>query len=98
MPPAKEWVNQVPLRIKTEVVETLSALSQFHRIPDETLIRIAKQRTRVQAADRWAAIRLLISNPCPIPVVHGKQQPPRRLGGLKTPAKLTLIPGGRRVR
>ena len=98
MPPAKEWVNQVPLRVKTEVVETLSALAQFHRIPDETLIRIARQRTRVQAADRWAAIRLLISNPCPIPVPDGKQNRRRRLGGLKTLAKLILIPGGRRVR
>lgn len=95
MPPAKEWVNQVPLQIKTEVVETLSKLPQFQGIPDETLIRIARQRTRVQVSDRWGAIRMLISNPCPIPVVDDRPKPRRPLRLPAPPPRLTLIRGGR---
>ncbi len=98
MPPAKEWVNQVPLQIKTEVVETLSKLRQFQGIADETLIRIARQRTRVQVSDRWGAIRMLISNPCPIPVVNVKQRPRRPLRLPMPPPRLTLIRGGRIMR
>jgi hypothetical protein len=95
MQPTKTWVNQVPLRIKTELVEALSGLPRFQGIPDETLIRIAKQRTGVQVADRWGAIRMLISNPCPIPVVDGRQKPRRPLRLPTPPPKLTLIRGGR---
>ena len=95
MPPAKEWVNQIPLRIKTEVVGTLSRLPQFHGIADEMLIRIAKRRTRVQVADRWAAIRMLISNPCPIPIVNERPRPRRPLHLHAPPPRLTLIQGGR---
>lgn len=98
MQPIEEWVNQVPLRIKTEVVGTLSGLQQFHGILDRTLIRIARQRTRVQAADRWAAIRMLISNPCPLPVAEGRQKRRRSVLGLRAPTKLILIAGGRKVR
>jgi hypothetical protein len=94
MPLIKEWVNQTPLRVKTEVVESLSSLEQFQRISDETLIRIARQRTRVQVADRWGAIRMLLSNPCPIPATDGMQKP-RRLRLPAPPPKLTLIRGGR---
>lgn len=95
MQPTKEWVNRVPLRIKTEAVEALSGLSQFHGIADEMLIRLARQRTGVHVADRWGAIRMLISNPCPIPVVDGKQKPRGDVDGPATPAKLTLLVGGR---
>jgi len=98
MQPTKEWVNQVPLRIRTELVESLSGLPQFHGVPDQTLIRITKQRTGVQVADRWAAIRMLLSNPCPIPVVGGKQKPRRPLSLPTPPPKLTLIHGGRILR
>lgn len=98
MPPAKEWINQVPLRIKSEAVATLSGLSQFHGVADETLIRIARQRTSVHVADRWGAIRMLISNPCPIPIVDDRPKPSRPLT-LPTPRpKLILIQGGRMVR
>jgi hypothetical protein len=95
MQPIKEWVNQVPLRIKTDLVETLAGLSRFHGITDETLIRIARRRTGVQVADRWGAIRMLLSNPCPIPVVGGRQKPRSRISGLATPLKLSLIQGRR---
>jgi hypothetical protein len=95
MQPTKKWVNQVPLRIRTEVVGTISGLSQFQGIPDETLSRIARQRSRVHVADRWAAIRMLISNPCPIPVVDAKPKPRRPLSLPTPPPRLTLIRGGR---
>jgi hypothetical protein len=95
MQPTKTWVNQAPLRIKAELVGTLSACPQFQGIPDETLIRIARQRSKVQVADRWAAIRMLLSNPCPIPVVDGRQKPHRPLSLPSPPPKLVLIRGGR---
>lgn len=99
MQPTREWVNQVPLKTKAEMIGQLSGLSQFHGMPDETLIGLARQRTRVQVSDRWGAIRMLISNPCPIPVVDNGQNPPRRPLRLPAPPpRLTLIRGGRIVR
>jgi hypothetical protein len=95
MQPTKMWVNQVPLRIKTEMVETLSGIPRFKDIPDQTLIRIALQRTGVQVADRWGAIRMLLSNPCPIPLVNERQKPRRPLSLPTPPPKLALIRGGR---
>jgi hypothetical protein len=98
MQPTKEKANQVPLRIRTELAERLSELSQFQGVPDETLIRIAKLRTRVQLADRWTAIQMLISNPCPVPVVDNKPKTSRPLSLPTTPPKLALIKGGRILR
>jgi hypothetical protein len=60
--------KQVPLRVKGEAVEYLSSLSQFHGIPDDSLIRLAERRTGLNVTDRWVAVALIIGNRVPIPV------------------------------
>jgi hypothetical protein len=55
-------------RISAEGIKQLSALPQFHDIPTEALIRIAKYKTAIKVTNRWAAVSLIVANPCPIPV------------------------------
>jgi len=95
----REWQNTVPLRIKDEAIKRLSSLSQFHGIPDDVLIRLAKLRAKVVVADRWGAIAAIANNPCPLPVPDTKKQaqkqPRWKLRGLAAPPRLKLIKGGR---
>lgn len=89
-----EFPNQAPLRIKPAAVSYLSSLSQFHAIPDESLIRLTHRRTRLNVPDRWVAIALILGNPIPIPVA-GQGRPRWQLKKAAAPAKLRLIAGGR---
>jgi len=89
-----EFPNQAPLRIKPAAVSYLSSLSQFHAIPDESLIRLAHRRTRLNVPDRWVAIALILGNRIPIPVA-GQGRPRWQLKKAAAPAKLRLIAGGR---
>jgi hypothetical protein len=92
-----EFPNQAPLRIKPAAVSYLSSLSQFHDIPDESLIRLAHRRTRLNVPDRWVAIALILGNRIPIPV-SGQGRPRWQLKKAAAPAKLRLIAGGRVAR
>jgi len=83
-----------PLRIKSEAINHLSSLKQFHGIPDDSLIRIAERRTRLKVQDRWVAVALILGNRVPIPVPFERQKKTETLP--KTaPPKLTVITGGR---
>jgi hypothetical protein len=93
-----EFPNQVPLRIKPEAVSYLSSLSRFHGIADESLIRLAKRRTGLKVADRWAAIALILSNGVLIPIPGLKVRPRWQVRGPRVPSKLKLIQGGRIVK
>ena len=55
-------------RISAEGIKQLSALPQFHGVPTEALIRIVRYKTKLKVTNRWAAISLIVANPCPIPV------------------------------
>ena len=88
--------KQEPLRVTVEAVKHFSSLSQFHGIPDESLIRLAKRRTGLHVPDRWVAISLLRSNLGPIPVANLKERPPkqeRETAVTPPPPKLILIKG-----
>jgi hypothetical protein len=56
------------LQISPDGIRRLSSLRQFHGIATGMLIRIAALRTGLRVTNRWAAIELIVSNPCPIPV------------------------------
>jgi hypothetical protein len=90
--------KQVPLRVKGEAVKYLSSLSQFHGIPDESLIRIAERRTGLSVPDRWVAVALIIGNRVPIPVPTPDGRPQGKSGEATAPAKLVVITGGRIAR
>jgi len=90
--------KQVPLRVKGEAVKYLSSLSQFHGIPDDSLIRIAERRTGLNVPDRWVAVALIIGNRVPIPVPTPDGRPQGKSGEAMAPAKLVLITGGRIAR
>jgi hypothetical protein len=98
MRPAKLHVGQHPLRVKPEAIKHLSSLPQFHGVPDEALIRIAKRRTRLYVPDRWVAIALILGNRVPIPVPGSNWRPRWQPEESTVPAKLELIHGGRIVR
>jgi len=86
--------TSLPLCIKSEAINHLSSLKQFHVIPDESLIRLAESRTRLKVPDRWVAIALILGNRVPIPVPFERQKKTKTLP--KTaPPKLTVITGGR---
>jgi len=79
-------------------VKYLSSLSQFHGIPDDSLIRIAERRTGLNVPDRWVAVALIIGNRVPIPVPTPDGRPQGKSGEAMAPAKLVLITGGRIAR
>ena len=87
--------GDMPLRVTGEAVKYLSSLPQFHGIPDESLIGLAKRRTRLYVRDRWVAIALIVRNRIPVPVPSPPAQPQVRSGVATAPAKLELIIGGR---
>ncbi len=87
--------GDMPLRVTGEAVKYLSSLPQFHGIPDESLISLAKRRTRLYVRDRWVAIALIIGNRMPIPVPTPDGRPQGKASEATTPAKLVLINGGR---
>jgi len=66
--PKPETGADTGFRVSPEGIKHLSALTQFHDVPTEALIRIVKYKTKLKVTNRWAAIALLVSNPCPIPV------------------------------
>jgi len=88
--------SQVPLRIKCDAVTHLSSLTQFHGIPDESLIRLAKRRTGLRVPDRWVAVALILGNRIPIPVPAPECRKHVKGNEGTAPPNLTLIPGGRR--
>lgn len=90
--------KQVPLRVKGEAVKYLASLPQFHGIPDESLIRLAERRTRLNVPDRWVAVALIIGNRVPIPVPAPDGRPQAKSGESAAPAKLIAINGGRIAR
>src|SRR5271157_6097504 len=92
-----EFPNQALLRIKPAAVSYLSSLSQFHGIPDESLIRLAKRRTGLNVPDRWVAIALILGNRIPIPVPTLRGRPHLQSRVATAPAKLGVITGGRRI-
>lgn len=96
--PTKVYIPKQPLRVTREAIKHLSALSQFHGISDETLIRLAERRTRLNVPDRWVAIALILGNRVPIPLPGGKARPRWQAREATVPAKLELIQGGRIVR
>jgi len=49
-------------------IRRLSRVTQFHGIPDQTLIRLAHRRTKYVVPDRYSAIDLILRYPVPIPV------------------------------
>jgi len=89
------WRHQVPLRVRGEAVKHLSSLPQFYGIPDDTLIRLVRRRTKLVVADRWGAIALILCNRIPIPVPDPEERPRQQPRGATAPAKLTVILGGR---
>ena len=50
-------------------LERLQAMEQFYDISDELLFRLARRVTIFRIPDRWVAIRLIVANGIPIPVV-----------------------------
>jgi len=88
------YPNDAPLRIKPEAIRYLSSRSQFHAASDESLIRLAHRRTRLNVLDRWVAIALILGNRIPIPA-GGQRRPRWQAKENSAPAKLQLIPGGR---
>jgi hypothetical protein len=61
----------VTYRIKEpKSIWRLSRVPQFHGIPDHTLIRLARRRTKYVVPDRWSAIDLILKYPVPIPVPY----------------------------
>ena len=95
MRPIKVYIPKQPLRVTREAKERLSSQSQFHGIPDATLIRLAERWTKLHVADRWVAIALILGNRIPIPVPGGKARPSWQSKEVTAPAKLRLIQGGR---
>jgi hypothetical protein len=87
--------TQRPLRVTVEAAKHLSSLSQFHGIPDESLIRLAKRRTGLNVPDRWVAIALILGNRIPIPVPALRGRPHVQSGVATAPVKLEVITGGR---
>jgi hypothetical protein len=85
----------MPLRVKNEAVKHLSSLTEFHGIPDASLIRLAKRRTGLKVPDRWVAIALILSNRMPIAVADLKERPQVQAREAPAPPKLTVIRGGR---
>jgi hypothetical protein len=90
-----EFPNQVPLRIKPEAMRYLSSLSQFQRITDESLIRLAKRRTGLKVRDRWVAVALIVSNRVLIPMPGFRVRPRWEVREPVVGSKLKLIQGGR---
>lgn len=95
--PIKVYIPTQPMRVTSEAVKHLSSLAQFHGIDDESLIRLAKRRTKLYVHDRWAAIALILGNCIPIPVPNPSERPRWQVREASTPAKLILINGGRIV-
>ena len=54
-------------------LERLKAMEQFHELSDKLLIRLAHRVTIFQIPDRWVAIRLIVANGIPIPVVKERR-------------------------
>lgn len=98
MKPTKVYIPKQPLRVTSEAIKRLSSLPQFCGIPDETLIRLSKRRTKLHVHDRWVAIALILGNRVPIPVPGGKARPRWQSKEATAPAKLRLMHGGRIVR
>lgn len=98
MRPSKIYIPTQPIRVTSDAVKHLSLLPQFHGIPDESLIRLAKRRTKLYVHDRWVAIALILGNCIPIPVPNPSERPRWQVREASTPAKLILINGGRIVR
>ena len=97
MKPTKVYIPKQLLQVTTEAVKRLSSLTQFHGIPDATLIRLAQRRTKLYVPDRWVAIALILGNRVPIPVPGSKWRPRWQTRKATTPARLRLIQGGRIV-
>jgi len=47
----------------------LRSLEQFHGISDDLLYKLARRVTIFKIPSRWVAIRLIVANGVPIPVV-----------------------------
>lgn len=93
----RQTLTQMPkqflLKVKDEVIKYFSSLPQFQGVPDENLIRLAKQRTGLHVPDRWVAIALLRSNrPQPCRTI---EMSARASGRSPASTKLELIIGGR---
>jgi len=86
------------MRVTSDAVKHLSSLPQFCGIPDESLIRLAKRRTKLYVHDRWVAIALILGNRIPIPVATPGGRPRWKPRDAEAPARLQLIHGGRIVR
>ena len=56
-------------------LEHLKSLTQFHGTTDETLARLARRVTIFRIPSRWVAIRLIVANGIPIPVVTETSSP-----------------------
>ena len=91
-------VPQHPLRVKPEAIQRLSSMSQFHGVPDKTLIRLAERRTRLYLPDRWVAIALILENGIPMLVPGSNWRPRWQPEEPTIPAKLEATQGGRIVR
>jgi hypothetical protein len=50
-------------------LERLKAMEQFHELSDELLFGLARRVTVFQIPDRWVAIRLIVANGIPIPLL-----------------------------
>ena len=52
----------------------LKAMEHFHQLSDELLLRLAGRVTVFRIPDRWVAIRLIVANGIPIPVVKERRR------------------------
>jgi len=52
------------------LLKRLAEMTQFHGLSDELLFRLASRVTIFKIPDRWVAIRLIVANGIPIPVVR----------------------------
>lgn len=50
-------------------LEHLQSLKQFHGLSDDLLFKLARRVTIFGIPSRWVAIRLIVANEIPIPVV-----------------------------
>jgi len=65
-------ITDISLNDITDPVELehLQSLRQFHRLGDDLLFKLARRVTIFRIPSRWVAIRLIIANGIPIPVVR----------------------------
>ena len=55
-------------------LQQLKGMKRFHGLSDDLLLRLARRVTVFRIPDRWVAIRLIVANGIPIPVVKERRR------------------------